>query len=59
MTQAWSRRQYLQFVWDQTVATWLAYHRRAVEWFAAVPQRLAIDNPKCAITRTCIHNPLV
>ena len=59
MTLAWSRHQYLEFVWDQTVATWLGCHRRAFEWFGAVPERLIIDNPKCAITRACIHDPLV
>jgi transposase len=59
MTLAWSRHQYVEFVWDQTVATWLGCHRRAFEWFGAVPKRLIIDNPKCAITRACIHDPLV
>ncbi len=59
MTLCFSRHQYLEFVWDQTVATWLGCHRRAFEWFGAVPERLIIDNPKCAITRACIHDPLV
>lgn len=59
MTLCWSRHQYVEFVWDQTVATWLGCHRRAFEWFGAVPERLIIDNPKCAITRACIHDPLV
>ncbi len=59
MTLCWSRHQYVEFVWDQTVPTWLGCHRRAFEWFAAVPERLIIDNPKCAITRACIHDPVV
>ncbi len=59
MTLCWSRHQYVEFVWDQTVATWLGCHRRAFEWFAAVPERLIIDNPKCAITKASIHDPLV
>ena len=33
MTLAHSRHQYVEFVWDQTVATWLGCHRRAFEWF--------------------------
>jgi transposase len=37
MTLAHSRHQYVEFVWDQTVATWLGCHRRAFEWFAGVP----------------------
>lgn len=30
MTLAFSRHQYVEFVWDQTVATWLGCHRRCV-----------------------------
>lgn len=59
MTLAHSRHQYVEFVWDQTVATWLGCHRRAFEWFAGVPARLIIDNAKCAITRACSRDPLV
>ena len=59
MTLAHSRHQYLEFVWDQTVATWLGCHRRAFEWFAGVPERVVIDNAKCAITRACAKDPVV
>jgi transposase len=59
MTLCFSRHQYVEFVWDQTVATWLGCHRRAFEWFAAVPARLVIDNAKCAITKACLHDPQV
>jgi len=59
MTLAHSRHQYVEFVWDQTVATWLGCHRRAFEWFAAVPVRVIIDNAKCAITKACARDPLV
>ena len=57
MTLGFSRHQYVEFVWDQTVATWLGCHRRAFEWFNGVPGRLIIDNAKCAITRACAHDP--
>ena len=57
MTLCFSRHQYVEFVWDQTVATWLGCHRRAFEWFAGVPERLIIDNAKCAITKACVHDP--
>jgi transposase len=59
MTLCFSRHQYVEFVWDQTIATWLGCHRRAFEWFGRVPERLIIDNPKCAITKACLHNPVV
>jgi transposase len=59
ITLCWSRHQYAEVVEDQTVWTWLACHRRAFEWFNGVPHRLIIDNPKCAITRACFHDPEV
>ncbi|MDP1340765.1 DDE-type integrase/transposase/recombinase, partial [Klebsiella variicola] len=59
MTLCHSRHQYVEFVWDQTVATWLGCHRRAFEWFDAVPERLIIDNAKCAIIKACRYDPLV
>ena len=59
MTLAHSRHQYVEFVWDQTVATWLGCHRRAFEWFHGVPRRVIVDNAKCAIIKACRHDPLV
>lgn len=59
MTLCFSRHQYVEFVWDQTVSTWLGCHRRAFEWFGAVPGKLIIDNLKAAITRACYADPLV
>jgi hypothetical protein len=59
MTLCHSRHQYVEFVFDQGVATWLGCHRRAFEWFAGVPARVIIDNPKCAITRACARDPIV
>ena len=48
MTLCFSRHQYVEFVWDQSVATWLGCHRRALEWVAGVPMRLIIDNATSA-----------
>lgn len=59
MTQCFSRHQYVEFVWDQTVATWLGCHRRAFEWFGGVVSHVTIDNAKCAITRACVYEPEV
>jgi transposase len=59
MTLCHSRHQYVEFVWDQSSATWLGCHRRAFEWFAGVPERVIIDNAKCAIVKACSHDPLV
>jgi hypothetical protein len=59
MTLCFSRHQYIEFVFDQSTPTWLGCHRRAFEWFGAVPRRVIIDNAKCAITRACIRDPEV
>ncbi|MBP6801556.1 MAG: IS21 family transposase [Zoogloea sp.] len=59
MTLCFSRHQYVEFVFDQTVATWLGCHRRAFEWFFGVPARVIIDNAKCAIIKACQNDPEV
>jgi transposase len=59
MTLCWSRHQYAEIVLDQKVPTWLECHRHAFEWFGGVPQKLIIDNAKCAITRACARDPVV
>lgn len=59
MTLCFSRHQYAEVVLNQRVDTWLACHRRAFEWFGGVPEKLIIDNAKCAITRACSKDPEV
>jgi transposase len=59
MTLCFSRHQYAELVRDQSVMTWLSCHRHAFEWFNGVVGRVIIDNPKCAITRACVHDPEV
>ncbi len=57
MTLCFSRHQYAEVVWDQSVPTWLSCHRHALEWFNGVRARLIIDNAKCAITRASTRDP--
>ena len=59
MTLAWSRHQYVEFVFDQTIATWILLHRHALEFFGGVPKRLVIDNLKAGITQACWDDPQV
>jgi transposase len=59
MTLSWSRHQYVEFVFDQKVSTWLLCHRNAFEFFEGVPRRLVIDNLKAAIVRACFDDPQV
>ena len=57
MTLSWSRHQYVEFVFDQKVETWLRLHRNAFTFFNGVPERVVIDNLKAGIARACWHAP--
>lgn len=59
MTLSWSRHQYVEFVWDQKLETWLQLHRHAFEYFGGVPARVVIDNLKAGITQACWTDPQV
>ena len=59
MTLSWSRHQYVEFVFDQKVETWLLLHRHAFAWLGGVPERVVIDNLKAAIIRACWDVPEV
>jgi transposase len=59
MILSFSRHQYVEFVWDQKVSTWLKLHRHAFEFFGGVPERVVIDNLKAGITRASFEDPQV
>ena len=59
MVLSFSRHQYVEFVFDQSVATWLTLHRHAFEFFGGVPKRIVLDNLKAAITKACWDDPQV
>lgn len=59
MTLAFSRHQYVEFVFDQTVVTWCRCHRAAFEWFQGVARRVVIDNLKAAIVHAVLYDPEV
>ncbi|MDP9454162.1 MAG: IS21 family transposase [Actinomycetota bacterium] len=59
MTLAYSRHQYVEFVYDQTLPTWIALHRHAFTFFGGVPQRLVLDNLKAGIARACFDDPQI
>jgi transposase len=59
MTLSWSRHQYVEFVFDQKVRTWLRCHVNAFTYFGGVPGRVVIDNLKAGITQACWHDPQV
>ena len=59
MTLSWSRHQYVEFVFDQKVETWLRLHMHAFAYFGAVPRRIVLDNLKAAIVKACLEDPVV
>lgn len=59
MTLSWSRHQYVEFVWDQKIETFLSCHRNAFEFFGGVMERVRIDNLKTAITKAVYDDPQV
>ena len=59
MTLAWSRYQYAEFVFDQTIASWLRLHVNAFAFFGGVPARVVTDNLKAAIVLALRDDPLV
>lgn len=59
MTLSWSRHQYVEFVFDQTIATWCRCHVQALLAFEGVPREIVIDNLKAAILTTALEDPVV
>lgn len=59
MTLSWSRHQYVEFVFDQKIPTWLRLHRNGFAFLGGVPRRVVIDNLKAGITQACWDDPQV
>jgi transposase len=59
MTLSYSRHQYVEFVFDQTVETWLLLHQHAFAYFGGVPRKVVIDNLKAGIVKACWDDPQV
>ncbi|MGH7725310.1 MAG: IS21 family transposase [Candidatus Eiseniibacteriota bacterium] len=57
MTLSFSRHQYAEVVFDQSVPTWIALHVHAFEWFQAVPSRIVLDNLKAGIVKAALYDP--
>ena len=51
LTLGYSRRMYVEWVLDETLATLLACHHHAFEHFGGMPQELLYDNPKTIVRR--------
>lgn len=51
MVLGFSRLMYVDLVFDQKLGTWIDQHRRAFDYFGAVPQTVVPDNLKAAVMR--------
>ena len=51
MVLCFSRLMYVDFVFDQSVATWVGQHQKAFEFFGGVPSTVVPDNLKSAVVR--------
>ncbi|MGZ6352320.1 MAG: IS21 family transposase [Ktedonobacterales bacterium] len=59
MVLSYSRHQYVEFVFDQRLPTWIAVHAHAFAFFGGVPSRVVLDNLKAGITRACFDDPQI
>jgi transposase len=59
MTLSYSRHLYVEFVFDQSLPTWIALHARAFAFFGGVPQRVVLDNLKAGVTKSCFDDPQI
>lgn len=51
MTLGYSRRCTVEATLDETLATFLACHERAFEWFGGMPKEILYDNPKTVVVQ--------
>lgn len=59
MTLSFSRHQYIEFVMDQKMRTWLRCHENAFRSFNGVPERVVIDNLKSGVISAALHDPVL
>jgi transposase len=59
MTLAFSRHQFVEFVFDQSLPTWITLHQHAFTFFEGVPHRVVLDNLKAGIVKACWDDPQV
>ena len=59
MTLSYSRHMYVEFVFDQTIATWISCHLNAIAFFGGCPKEIVVDNLKAAIIQHAIEDPIL
>lgn len=58
MRLSYSRLDYYEIVYDQSVKTFLKCHQHAFEYFGGVVQRVKIDNLKSAVVTGYVYEPI-
>lgn len=56
MTLSWSRHTYVEFVFDQTIPTWINCHRNAFQFFGGCPKEVVVDNLKAAVIQHALED---
>jgi transposase len=59
MTLCYSRHIYVEFVFDQRIATWIACHRNAFQFFRGCPREVVVDNLKAAVLQHALEDPIL
>jgi hypothetical protein len=59
MTLGYSRHQYVEFVLDQTIPTWIGCHQHAFAHFGGAVERLVIDNLKAAVIQAALEDAVL
>lgn len=59
MTLSHSRHRFVRFVFRQDSSTWIDCHRRAFEFFGAVPEIVVLDNLKSGVIKPDIYDPTI
>jgi transposase len=59
MTLSSSRHQYVEFVFDQKMPTWIGLHRRAFESFGGVPKEIVLDNLKAGVILAAMEDTVL
>ncbi|MDD5511817.1 MAG: IS21 family transposase [Dehalococcoidales bacterium] len=54
-----SRHQYVEFVFDQKMETWIGCHRRAFRSFGGVPKEIVVDNLKAAVIKAGLDDAVL
>lgn len=59
MTLSYSRHQYVEFVFEQKMQTWIDCHRKAFASFGGAPRQIVVDNLKAAVIKAGLEDAVL